>query len=253
MLVPLDLDFLSRSQLDLLAPLADASKDGALPVLEESAGGVQTGAVEDFDVSFLSDFLMDEPALPEPSTPPTTSGSDSDSPVMATSTELAIPGMMFNPFEFHQPSVPGSPSPSTSSSSSSDHNQLVDVNADNKDESPEDRKARRRAQVAVSARRHRTRKKNEMMELRKQVGALNSHLEFLRSKHKLLRSDGAVAEWEERAMAMRHKRRQAEDMNEQLKRALFVQRGFVRDLKSVFSNSPMFSSVRPGLRCCLVG
>lgn len=85
---------------------------------------------------------------------------------------------------------------------------------------------------------------NEMMELRKQVSTLNGHLEFLRSKHKMLRRDGAVAEWEERAMAQRHKRRQAEDLNDQLKRALFEQRGFVRDLKSVFSSSPMHSTVR---------
>jgi chromosome segregation ATPase len=85
---------------------------------------------------------------------------------------------------------------------------------------------------------------NEMMELRKQVNTLNNHLEFLRSKHKMLRRDGAVAEWEERAMAQRHKRRQAEDLNDQLKRALFDQRGFIRDLKSVFSSSPMHSTVR---------
>lgn len=86
------------------------------------------------------------------------------------------------------------------------------------------------------------------MELRKQVNALNNHLDFLRSKHKMMRRDGAVAEWEERAMAQRHKRRQAEELNEQLKLALFSQRGFVKDLKNVFSSSPMHSTVRP---CCV--
>ncbi|KUF92687.1 THO complex subunit 5 B [Phytophthora nicotianae] len=99
----------------------------------------------------------------------------------------------------------------------------------------EERKAKRRAQVAISARRHRSRKKNEMISLKKEADYLNYQLDFLRSKHKLMRADGAVAEWEEKTIAQRHKRRQAEELNAQLRYALFQQSGYVRNLKAMFA------------------
>ncbi|KAG7389300.1 Transportin-3 [Phytophthora pseudosyringae] len=102
-----------------------------------------------------------------------------------------------------------------------------------------DRKAKRRAQVAVSARRHRYRKKHEMLDLRKEVADLTDQLHSLRSKHKLLRPDGAVAEAEECTMAQRHKRRQVEKVNEQLRRALVMQRRFFASMQGLVLNSPI--------------
>ncbi|KAG3200894.1 hypothetical protein PC128_g4292 [Phytophthora cactorum] len=102
-----------------------------------------------------------------------------------------------------------------------------------------DRKTKRRAQVAVSARRHRYRKKQEMLDLRKEVAVLTDQLHSLRSKHKLLRPDGAVAETEEYTMAQRHKRRQAEKLNEQLRRALVMQRRFFASIQGLVLDSPI--------------
>ncbi|KAG6969530.1 hypothetical protein JG687_00003173 [Phytophthora cactorum] len=102
-----------------------------------------------------------------------------------------------------------------------------------------DRKTKRRAQVAVSARRHRYRKKHEMLDLRKEVAVLTDQLHSLRSKHKLLRPDGAVAETEEYTMAQRHKRRQAEKLNEQLRRALVMQRRFFASIQGLVLDSPI--------------
>ncbi|ETK90202.1 hypothetical protein L915_05974, partial [Phytophthora nicotianae] len=104
---------------------------------------------------------------------------------------------------------------------------------------PTDRKAKRRAQVAVSARRHRDRKKHEMLGLRKEVADLTDQLHSLRSKHKLLRPDGAVTETKEYYMAQRHKRRQAEKLNEQLRRALVMQRRFFTSIQGMVLNSPI--------------
>ncbi|GMF25341.1 unnamed protein product [Phytophthora lilii] len=121
-------------------------------------------------------------------------------------------------------------SPSSSGSSSATRDRAMD------------RKAKRRAQVAVSARRHRYRKKHEMLELKQEVADLFEKLHALRSKHKLLRPDGAVAEAEEYTMAQRYKRRQAEKMNEQLRRALVMQRRFFASMQNIVVNSPITSA-----------
>ncbi|KAK1931958.1 hypothetical protein P3T76_012458 [Phytophthora citrophthora] len=99
------------------------------------------------------------------------------------------------------------------------------------------RKAKRRAQVAVSARRHRSRKKHELLDLRKEVKDLTDQLHSLRSQHELLRPDGAVAVVQEYTMTQRHKRRQAEKVNEQLRRALVMQRRFFASMQSLVLNS----------------
>lgn len=100
-----------------------------------------------------------------------------------------------------------------------------------------DPKARRRVQVAISARRHRSRKKKEMIDLRKEVTYLDAQLDFLRSKHQLMRPNIAVAEWEERAMALRRKRRQTEAQNEELRRAVFLQGSYISNFKMLFNTS----------------
>lgn len=134
----------------------------------------------------------------------------------------------------------GSPTASSSGSDYASYQQDQENAAETGE--PLDRKAKRRAQVAISARRHRCRKKHEMMDLRKEVSYLNSHLDYLRSKHKMMRPHGAVAEWEENAMAQRHKRKQTEEQNEELRRAIFLQGGFISNLKSMFSTTAMFSA-----------
>ncbi|GMF57679.1 unnamed protein product [Phytophthora fragariaefolia] len=80
-----------------------------------------------------------------------------------------------------------------------------------------------------------------MINLKKERGYLVYQLEFLRSKRKLMRADGAVAEWEEKAIAQRHKRRQSEEINAQLRYALFRQTSYVNNLKAMFSLSPPHS------------
>lgn len=84
---------------------------------------------------------------------------------------------------------------------------------------------------------------NEMIELRKQVEDLSSELDALRSMHRIKHRDGDE-HWQERAITQRHKRRQTEELNQQLRHALLAQRGMVKDLKNVFSISPVHSLVR---------
>ncbi|EEY57295.1 uncharacterized protein PITG_11132 [Phytophthora infestans T30-4] len=72
------------------------------------------------------------------------------------------------------------------------------------------------------------------MTLETEANYLEQQLDSLRSRHKQSRANNAVAAWEERAIAQRHKRRQAEKTNEQLRQALFLQSGFVRNLRSMF-------------------
>lgn len=77
----------------------------------------------------------------------------------------------------------------------------------------------------------------EMITLKTEATFLEQQLETLRLKHKQTRANNAVAAWEEKAIAQRHKRRLAEETNEQLRQALFLQSGFVRNLRSMFSET----------------
>ncbi|KAK1931961.1 hypothetical protein P3T76_012461 [Phytophthora citrophthora] len=194
--------------------------DDTLTLLDVGSvdGGAMLGtSVDDMDLSFLSELLHQGEPVPEPTSPLSTSSSNGK--------ELSAS------------------SPSDMSESSDDDSTAVAVvkqakeSAAKESNKTEDRKAKRRAQVAISARRHRSRKKNEMINLKKEASYLNYQLDFLRSKHKLMRADGAVAEWEEKAISQRHKRRQAEELNAQLRHALFQQNGYVQNLKKMFSLS----------------
>jgi hypothetical protein len=91
---------------------------------------------------------------------------------------------------------------------------------------------------------------NEMEVLHKEALALGVHLERLRSTRKMMQSTTSAAEWVERAMAQQQQRRQAEQLNLQLKRALFEQRRLVRGILGVLSSSPLYDSVRL-LSCAL--
>ena len=77
------------------------------------------------------------------------------------------------------------------------------------------------------------------MGLRQEVSYLTSQLDFLRSRHRMLRSNGQVAEWEERAMAQRRKRHKAEELNQQLRQAIFQQSGFIKNSQLFFANAPL--------------
>lgn len=104
-----------------------------------------------------------------------------------------------------------------------------------------ERQARRRAIVASSARRHRRRKKSEKIDLREQVARLHAQLDALRSERKTRRATSAAAEWEERAMTQRRKRRQAEQQSDELRRALVRQRAFIANARAIFCSSALLS------------
>lgn len=169
------MELLNRGQLDFLGlgTANDGGKDALALLDAPDDAGSAIGSVEDFDVNFLSDFLMaEDQTLPEPESPPPSSIASSPnslrsagSPDLRSSEAMvvgAVPALefVFDAARLAQKSGSASPSGSTTSSSSSDHHANVDDATEAKvDESPEERKARRRAQVAISARRHRSRKK----------------------------------------------------------------------------------------------
>ncbi|KAI9996797.1 hypothetical protein PInf_000059 [Phytophthora infestans] len=90
---------------------------------------------------------------------------------------------------------------------------------------------------AKNARLYRSRKKNELVTLIEQAHRFEEQLNALRRRHHVLRADSAVACWEEKAIAQRLRRRQAEELNEQLKHALFTYTGVGRDSRSIFTES----------------
>lgn len=84
----------------------------------------------------------------------------------------------------------------------------------------------------------------ELWELQTQVASLGTQLEALRARTETASCFGLTASWEQRAVALRRKRRHAERVNAQLKRAFVQQRSFLRNLKTVFSSSPMLAPVQ---------
>ncbi|KAF1315031.1 hypothetical protein FI667_g7927, partial [Globisporangium splendens] len=214
----------------------------------------------EFELNFLSEFLLHDEFVPDPHSPPpdgddlvtpsvsllqTESGNGAEDDFKlemiefdASTVQQALDENLLN---VNQTEV-ASPTASSSGSDYAAYPNDQDSAFTEENGEPMDRKAKRRAQVAISARRHRCRKKHEMMDLRKEVGYLDSQLDFLRSKHKMMRPHGAVAEWEEKAMAQRHKRKQSEEKNEELRRAIFLQGGFINNLKSMFAATGTFSA-----------
>ncbi|KAG7398755.1 Transportin-3 [Phytophthora boehmeriae] len=215
----IDTDFLLNADLNLpMDGLDDALTLFDATSVSESA--LIGAPMEDVDLSFLSELLQSSEPMPEPASPTSTSSTDGQE--LDVSSPIA-----------HSDSTASSDEDSSTSELTAVPQKKTAVKTTG--QKTEERKARRRAQVAVSARRHRSRKKNEMISLKKEVNYLNYQLDFLRSKHKLMRADGALAEWEEKAIAQRHKRREAEDINSQLRLALFMQSGYVSNMKTMFS------------------
>ncbi|RLN37397.1 hypothetical protein BBJ28_00011722 [Nothophytophthora sp. Chile5] len=204
--------------------------DDTLALFDVSGATGYEGLADDLDMTFLAQLLQESDPVPEPSSPLSTASSEEQEAAVPSSPSGHSDTTEGSDADDEAPNLPRMAAPLMEAPQAEDASEMK----------AEDRKAKRRAQVAISARRHRSRKKNEMISLKKEVNYLNFQLDFLRSKHKLLRADGAVAEWEEKAIAQRHKRRQAEELNDQLRHALFVQSGYVRNLKSVFAfGSPL--------------
>ncbi|KAJ8531720.1 hypothetical protein ON010_g14240 [Phytophthora cinnamomi] len=92
---------------------------------------------------------------------------------------------------------------------------------------------------AENARRHRHRKKHEVLAVRKEVAKLTQKRDSLRAKHKLVQPDESIAAAREFATLQRHKRVEAVNMNGQLRRALVMQRHFFTAVRSMVLGSPI--------------
>ncbi|KAF1795378.1 hypothetical protein GQ600_23661 [Phytophthora cactorum] len=188
-----------------------------------------SNTMDDLDMNFLSDLLQPDsssqveflPTSNESGESSPTDSPSSDAADTCSSTEEHVRATTGAARSKRAKKTPSSPSSSEFAETELEREQDIRLT---------DRKARRRAQVASSARRLRCRKKTE-------VNFLEQQLETLRSKHKQMRANNAVAAWEESAIAQRLKRRHAEKTNEQLRQALFLQSGFVRNLRSMFSDT----------------
>ncbi|KAE9362331.1 hypothetical protein PF008_g164 [Phytophthora fragariae] len=204
----------------LVNPAADAA-----PALEPLSGDAEArrftgGQMDDADLTFLSELLSPEPQnlsiVPVANVAPSPSSSihSADSHISADST--------MSPEELN-------------STRGAQRNQESSPELENAQVG--DRGDRRRLLSAKNARIYRSRKKTELVTLREQVHRFEEQLKALRLRHKVLRADSAVACWEEKAIAQRLKRRQAEEINDQLQQALFAHTGYVKDFKSIFTES----------------
>lgn len=72
-----------------------------------------------------------------------------------------------------------------------------------------------------------------MSSLKQDLASLTSHLVFLRSQRKILHANDRLVEWEETAITQRRKRKQSEEVNERMKKALFQQTSFLMGMRSM--------------------
>ncbi|KAE8907682.1 hypothetical protein PF005_g238 [Phytophthora fragariae] len=211
--------------LGLPVSLVNPAADAEAPALEPLSGDAEArrftgGQMDDADLTFLSELLSPEPQnlsiVPVANVAPSPSSSihSADSHISADST--------MSPEELN-------------STRGAQRNQESSPELENAQVG--DRGDRRRLLSAKNARIYRSRKKTELVTLREQVHRFEEQLKALRLRHKVLRADSAVACWEEKAIAQRLKRRQAEEINDQLQQALFAHTGYVKDFKSIFTES----------------
>ncbi|KAG6623124.1 serine/threonine-protein kinase drkB [Phytophthora cinnamomi] len=104
----------------------------------------------------------------------------------------------------------------------------------------EQKKQRRRSQIASSVQRHREKKKCLVESLQADMGRLSAQLAQLRAQRRaqLADNDQLVA-YEEEAMTQRRKRKQAEHKNQVLKQALFQQTAFLGGMRALMGGSGM--------------
>lgn len=107
----------------------------------------------------------------------------------------------------------------------------------------EQKKQRRRSQIASSVQRHREKKKCLVTSLQADMGRLTEQLATLRAERRaqLANNDQLVA-FEEEAMTQRRKRKQAEHTNQVLKQALFQQTAFLGGMRALMGGGGMPTS-----------
>ncbi|ETM44197.1 hypothetical protein L914_10546 [Phytophthora nicotianae] len=98
----------------------------------------------------------------------------------------------------------------------------------------EQKKQRRRSQIASSVQRHREKKKCLVSSLQAEMVRLTEQLSSLRAERRaqMANNDQLVA-YEEEAMTQRRKRKQAEQKNQVLKQALFQQTAFLGGMRAL--------------------
>ncbi|KDO20438.1 hypothetical protein SPRG_14310 [Saprolegnia parasitica CBS 223.65] len=177
-----------------------------------------------------------EPASPRPATLPPLP------PARPLPPLSSICGMPRQPYPAAT-SYPPYPEPSAKANDDDDD----DDDADVMDDEDEHKKTRRREQIARSARRHRSKQKEELVSLRQQVYLLQGEMEALRVKHKTAHPDGSdFTEWEEKALAQRRKRKKAEDENGMLRGLLHDQATFTETVRDMWIKSPLITQY-PGM------
>ncbi|GLE04622.1 hypothetical protein PINS_up013592 [Pythium insidiosum] len=142
--------------------------------------------------------------------------------------------------------VSSAPAPSSSSSSSpasTAHSTGHSTSTSDDDDSglsPEERKRqRRRHQIASSVQRHREKKRHLVASLKSDYASLTAQLETLRAQRKAQLPDNEqLVAWEESARTQRRKRKQSEELNERLKRALFEQSSFLDGMRTFLTHVP---------------
>ncbi|TDH74115.1 hypothetical protein CCR75_000029 [Bremia lactucae] len=103
----------------------------------------------------------------------------------------------------------------------------------------EQKKQRRRSQIASSVQRHREKKKSLIRLLQTEMARLMQQVAQLRADR---RENGQLVAYEEEAMRQRRKRKQTELTNEQLKQALFQQMAFVGGMRALMGSHHLSSS-----------
>lgn len=74
--------------------------------------------------------------------------------------------------------------------------------------------------------------------LKQDLSSLTSQLEFLRSQRKIIHANDRMVEWEEIAITQRRKRKQSEEVNERMKKALFQQTSFLFGMRAMMNDLP---------------
>ncbi|KAH9098064.1 hypothetical protein LEN26_016740 [Aphanomyces euteiches] len=108
------------------------------------------------------------------------------------------------------------------------------------DENSEDPKARRRAQIAKAARKHRQRQKDELVALREKVKDLKEQIEVLQSSEPS-EHDTEIG-WKQEAEQHAEIRARVDQENEFLRKTLMEQMKFIQRLQDYFTKQPLLNA-----------
>lgn len=106
----------------------------------------------------------------------------------------------------------------------------------------EQKKQRRRNQIASSVQRHREKKKCLVSTLQSDLKRLTEQLETLRAERRKQMDNEMLVVYQEQAMTQRRKRKQAEETNQTLKQALFQQTAFLGGMQALMGGGGMLCS-----------